>query len=783
MHFAFRTVAARTVFRRLFTLLLAGFAAAANVAIAQDAVTEELTQTTTVQKADAATSEAQQKKAVEELAETIRKSVVVVRATGRDGREYGHGTGFVISEDGLIATARHVIGDRRAIRVELPDGTQVPVTHIHAATEAVDLVVLKVASKDLSPLPLAREAKVKTGQSVVTVGYPRNTSYSFFSGSIAGEQEIDGIQMLKLAMNIESGSSGEPIVDLSGNVLGIVTLKSTEIAGVGFAVPVDHLQQLLVDPVPMPMSRWMQIGALDAKQWEVLWGANWRQRASRILVDGYGESFGGRSLCLRSATPPETPFEIQVDVKLDNESGAAGLAFHADGGDRHYGFYPSAGKIRLTRFDGPELNSWTILHNELHPSYRPGDWNSLKVRIEQDRVLCYVNGELAVESTDDVIPPGRIGLATFRGTSAAFRRFQSGGTIPSTIPGDEQAAEIAEILKRVTAVRPAAASVVSELRPLSRYAPAALAREAERLEQKARYTRQLATEVHAAVVRDQILRAMGRSVGRDDAATESTQPDLLKAALLIAVLDNPEIEAQSYIDRVDQLANEIREALPNDTTETERLAALDKLLFEEYGFRGSRYEYYTRSNSYLNEVIDDREGLPITLSVLYIELARRLDLKVVGLGVPGHYVVRYEPTDEAAAPQIIDVFNHGKRLTNEDIRTLVKQRGLTMEPAYTEAQSIDDIVTRMLVNLLSLAESSRDDERVLRYLETLVAIDPENADLRARRPEIRARTERLTESLEDVDWFLAEQPAGTNLEGLRQLKQQLQDAAEQQAAE
>ena len=75
---------------------------------------------------------------ISELGKVIQKSLVMVRASGRDGREFGHGTGFVISADGLIATARHVIGDGRSIRVELPDGKTVPVTHIHASTESVD---------------------------------------------------------------------------------------------------------------------------------------------------------------------------------------------------------------------------------------------------------------------------------------------------------------------------------------------------------------------------------------------------------------------------------------------------------------------------------------------------------------------------------------------------------------------------------------------------------------------------------------------------------------------
>ncbi len=81
-----------------------------------------------------------------------------------------------------------------------------------------------------------------------------------------------------------------------------------------------------------------------------------------------GMGFGGRSLCLSTAEAPEPPFEVAVSVKLDDEAGAAGLVFAADGGDKHYGFYPSAGKLRLTRFDGPDVLTWTILSDEPSPA-------------------------------------------------------------------------------------------------------------------------------------------------------------------------------------------------------------------------------------------------------------------------------------------------------------------------------------------------------------------------------------------------------------------------------
>ncbi len=736
----------------------------------------------------AAAVDSKSERSLPDLAKEVKQSLVVVHATGRDPRSSGQGTGFVISSDGLIVTARHVIGDRRPVRVELTDGTSLPVTHVHTATGVLDLVVLRVDATDLIPLPLGDSENVVVGQSVVVAGHPRGFKDSVHAGILSGRDDINGISMLQLSVAIEPGSSGEPVVDRSGRVIGVVTLKSTTTGHLGFAIPVRHLKAMLDAPVPIPIKRWMTIGALDPKRWSTLWDANWRQRAGRILVDGYGTAFGGRSLCLQTATAPELPFEIQADVKLDEESGAAGLAFHADGDHRHYGFYPSAEKIRLTRFNGPDLNSWTILHNEAHSAYRPNDWNTFKVRIEDDQFRCYVNDELVVESTDTEIAPGRIGLVTFRGTSAGFRRFIVAPSIPSNRPTDDQKITIAGILDDVQSVRPASQQTIEQLMPLERQSALLIAQEAKALELKAVHLRQLAIDVHAARVRKQILEALGRKPAaegtkqKNDAAlndasdqkTTTPSPDLLKAALLIAVMDNAEVDPAAYVARVDQVADEIREEAGKNATEVERLSTLDRILFEEYGFHGSQWEYYTQSNSYLNEVIDDREGLPITLSVLYIELARRLELKVVGLGLPGHYVVRFEPKDPDTEQQIIDVFNRGKRLSRADAEQLIKAANYPPLPEFFEGQETSQIVKRMLNNLLGLAESERNDERALRYLETLVFLDTSDPQARARRLELRARTGRLAEALDDANWFIKEQPEGTNTDRLFELRAELQ---------
>ena len=136
------------------------------------------------------------------------------------------------------------------------------------------------------------------------------------------------------------------------------------------------------------------------------------------------------------------PFDATVTVKLDDEAGAAGLIFRHDG-ERHYGFYPTGGKLRLTRFDGPNVYSWHILKDLPSPAYKPGEWNTIRVRVAKDGVKCFVNGQLVVESDDAEWADGQVGLAKFRQTKAEFKNFRVGSDLtpkPTDVEGRPQTA-------------------------------------------------------------------------------------------------------------------------------------------------------------------------------------------------------------------------------------------------------------------------------------------------------------------------------------------------------
>ncbi len=634
---------------------------------------------------------------------------------------------------------------------------------MHATDRKNDLAVVKIEANGLAPLELGDSARLKDGQAVVALGNPHGLKHSVVAGVVSGRRDLDGRPMIQVAIPIEPGNSGGPLLDLQGRVQGLMTIKSQVTPNLGFAVPSQALRPLLLKPNPVPMSAWLTLGALDPDDWQPLLGSRWHQRAGRIRVEGPGNGFGGRSLCLSMHAVPELPYEVSVAVRLEDEAGAAGLAFHADGGVKHYGFYPSNVQLRLTRFEGPDVLSWKILRQEPSPHYRPGDWNTLKVRLEKNRIRCWVNDHVVFESDDAEWTAGRVGLAKFRDTVAEFKHFRVGRELPSSTAPHDVTARVLKTVEGLSPGAPLKPELLGRLAAEGSTAPEVLRVRAQALEQQAGQLRQLAQAAHQQAVLAELARVLQ---GKEE------EVDLLRAALLIARLDNEDVDVEAYRAEVERMARKIGAGLARDAGEKARLAALNKHLFTERGFHGSRGDYYNRSNSYLSEVIDDGEGIPITLSVLYIELGRRLGLKLTGVGLPGHFVVRYTPA--TGEPQLIDVYEGGQTLSKEDAAGLVK--------AYTgeapREQDLADvskraIVVRMIHNLLNGAASEQDAPAMLRYLDAILVVNPDAAQEHGRRAGLRLQTGDKSGALQDLDWLLEHRPEGLDLDQARRLREQL----------
>ena len=702
-------------------------------------------------------------KAVADLVKSIKPSVVTVAHEGRGEAKEGSGTGFVVGKN-LIATCLHVVGEARTVHVRLENGEKLKVEGIQAWDRKLDLAILRVmGGDDLKPLPLADSSKLIQGAEVVAIGNPMGLTGSVVQGLLSARREFNQVEMLQLAIPVEPGNSGGPILDREGRVHGIMTLKSNVTPNLGFAMPANALKPLLAKPNPVPMARWLTIGSLSLRDWQPIMGARWSQRAGRIYAKNPGQSFGGRSLCLSAKDKLPLPYEVEVTVKLDDEAGAAGLAFASDGGDRHYGFYPSGGKLRLTRFEGATIFTWTILKDVASPLYHPGDWNTLKIRHEKDLIKCFVNGKFLYEVKEARLPIGRFGLAKFRNTEAEYRNFRAGRKLNNMSPSPALLRKLEEAIAALDPASDPSTETINDLKPNATLNRKLLLKRAKAMDSQATQLRRLADLIHERSVQD----ALMAQFKKDD-----VKVNLLHAALLLSKLDNVELEPTHYEKVVEEMVAEIRDSIPKDANATQTLAALGKYMFKENGYHGSRGDYYNRANSYLNEVIDDREGIPITLSVLYMELARRLDLKMVGIGLPGHFVVAL--IRDRAPPQYIDVFEGAKLITRKDAAEIVRNfAGVPLQDEHLEPADNRAIIVRMLRNLIGISNNNEPPEVVLRYLNTLILLEPDSPQEYLNRALMHMRLKQNKKAKADVLWLLEKDSPGFDRQRLTELYRRL----------
>ena len=205
---------------------------------------------------------------------------------------------------------------------------------------------------------------------------------------------------------------------------------------------------------------------------------------------------------------------------------------------------------------------------------------------------------------------------------------------------------------------------------------------------------------------------------------------VVEAAVAIAQDEFPELDTQAVLAELDTLADKLRRRIPADAVPLQRLRWLNRFFFHELGFAGNVNDYYDPANSYLHRVLATRRGIPITLAVIYIELATQVGLNARGVSFPGHFLVKLKmPQGEV----VIDPFT-GQSLSREELDELLapykRSRGLTGEfdaplGLFLQSAPPRDVIARMLRNLKEIHRSAEDWPRLLAVLNRLVLLLPQ----------------------------------------------------------
>ncbi len=244
--------------------------------------------------------------------------------------------------------------------------------------------------------------------------------------------------------------------------------------------------------------------------------------------------------------------------------------------------------------------------------------------------------------------------------------------------------------------------------------------------------------------------------------------DLGYAALTIGLSVNPHLDIPAYLQRIDQLAREVAERRDPAGDVYHSLAALNHVLFRQHGFDGNRDDYYDPRNSFLSEVLDRKIGIPITLCVLYMEVARRISVPVEGIGFPGHFLVKCSAGEEAI---FIDPFHRGEVKITEDLGQMLEKlygRKVALRPQFLEAAGKKQILKRMLVNLKAIYLRNNSVGEALSIFDHLIILDPAGAEEIRDRGSLYLHMGCFRQAREDFDAYLRLAPNAHDAEMVRE---------------
>ncbi len=251
--------------------------------------------------------------------------------------------------------------------------------------------------------------------------------------------------------------------------------------------------------------------------------------------------------------------------------------------------------------------------------------------------------------------------------------------------------------------------------------------------------------------------------------------ELARACLLIAEDAYPGLDIEKYLSELERLALRLRANLPPSAGADEKLIALNQFLFDELGYTGNAEHFYDPRNSYLNDVIDRRTGIPITLAVIYMELGRRIGLPLQGVSFPGHFLVRLRVRGGVL---VLDPFAAGEPQSEDELRERLERvipEGATGRlPAsdlpleqFLEPASNRQILARLLRNLKAIYRETDQPARLLEVLDRMLLVAPEAAVELRDRGLLYRRLECHRAALKDLSEYLEREPRGFDAPDIR----------------
>jgi regulator of sirC expression with transglutaminase-like and TPR domain len=250
---------------------------------------------------------------------------------------------------------------------------------------------------------------------------------------------------------------------------------------------------------------------------------------------------------------------------------------------------------------------------------------------------------------------------------------------------------------------------------------------------------------------------------------EDERIDLLRAALTFARIEDPQLDIEHYVRRVDALAKRVAAKVQDPDDPVQMIAAMNEVLFQEEVFRGNSVDYYSPRNSFLQHVLDRQLGIPISLALVYMEVARRISFSLYGVGMPGHFLVKHYDVDGHAI--LIDAFERGSIVTEEDCRQKldsIYSGQVALQPEFLLAVTRRQMLTRMLNNLRSVYLSQRDFRRAVQVVDLVLVIYPRSPEDVKQRAVLRYNLNDYRGALSDFEEYVKMSPDASDAEEIKQ---------------
>ncbi len=263
---------------------------------------------------------------------------------------------------------------------------------------------------------------------------------------------------------------------------------------------------------------------------------------------------------------------------------------------------------------------------------------------------------------------------------------------------------------------------------------------------------------------DPLLQAFAEAVAGDDDAI-----DLARAALLIAQVEYPDLKLEPWLREIDAMARQAAQAIARAASPVEQVQALTSVVIDAWGLRGAEEDYYDPRNSFLNDVLARRLGIPVSLSIVYMSVGARAGVPLAGTAMPMHFLVRVLGV---RPPRFVDCYNRGALLTEEDCRERLRRASagrFRFAPEALAPISNAAVLTRLLSNLKLIYLNGLQYGKAAPILDRLILLNPDEASFLRERGIVNYRLGRRDLARSDLQDYLQHEGAASDAEAIRNL--------------